>query len=235
MRLHSLQHAAFEDLANIGEWAKEGGRVVSKTLLFETGALPRTDDFDGLVILGGPMSTGDEAAYPWLAGEKKFIKEAITAGKQVLGICLGAQLLAEVLGGKVFKNRYKEIGWHPVFLTEEGKKFPVWGGSPFEFTAFHWHGDTFELPSGCVRLAGSAGCANQAFAFGRRVLGLQFHLESSPESIRALIENCGSDMKRGKFVQSAERILAETERIRQLRPVMDRLLDNFFKNNKGEL
>lgn len=229
MRLHSLRHAFFEDLANIGEWARGAGHSVSESLLFENEALPRTDDFDGLVILGGPMSTGDENEYPWLAGEKKFIKEAIAAGKQVLGICLGAQLLAEVLGGKVFKNRYKEIGWHPVFLTEEGKKVPVWGGSPCEFTAFHWHGDTFELPSGCVRLAGSAGCANQAFASGRRVLGLQFHLESSPESIRALIENCGSDMKRGKFVQSAERIFAETEKIGQIRLVMDRLLDNFFK------
>ena len=229
MRLHSLQHAAFEDLANIGEWAKERGRVVSKTLLFENGALPRTGDLDRLVILGGPMSTGDEREYPWLAAEKKFINEAIAAGKQVLGICLGAQLLAEVLGGKVFKNRYKEIGWHAVSLTEEGKKSPVWRGSPCEFTAFHWHGDTFDLPAGCVRLAGSAGCANQAFAFGSRVLGLQFHLESSPESIRALIENCGSDMKRGEFVQSAERIFAETEKIGQIRPVMDRLLDNFFK------
>ena len=229
MRLHSLQHAAFEDLANIGEWAKERGHVVSKTLLFENGALPRTGDLDRLVILGGPMSTGDEREYPWLAAEKKFINEAIAAGKQVLGICLGAQLLAEVLGGKVFKNRYKEIGWHAVSLTEEGKKSPVWRGSPCEFTAFHWHGDTFDLPAGCVRLAGSAGCANQAFAFGSRVLGLQFHLESSPESIRALIENCGSDMKRGEFVQSAERIFAETEKIGQIRPVMDRLLDNFFK------
>ncbi len=233
MRLHSLQHVAFEDLSNIGEWAKDKGHAATRTLFFENETLPSVDDFDWLVIMGGPMSAGDESEYPWLTAEKKFIKETVAGGKPVVGICLGAQLLAEGLGGKVFKNRYNEMGWHPVSLTEEGKKSPVFGAFPSEFTAFHWHGDTFDLPSSCTRLAGSAGCANQAFAYGRRVLGLQFHLESSPESIQALIKNCGGGVKKGKYVQTAQSILAETVKMRQIREMMNQLLDNFEKTAGG--
>lgn len=227
MRIHSLQHVAFEDLANIKVWAGEKGHAVTRTLLFRREPLPSLDEIDCLVVMGGPMSVGDEKEYPWLADEKKFIERALKSGKRILGICLGAQLLAEVLGGRVYKNQHKEIGWHPVSLSTQGKQSAVFSVLPPEFTAFHWHGDTFDLPLTCVRLASSEGCLNQAFEYGPNVLGLQFHLESSPESIQALIENCGGDMTEGKYVQSAQEILAGYGKLPEIYQRMNQLLDRY--------
>ena len=159
--------------------------------------------------------------------EKKFIGQVLKQGKRILGICLGAQLLVEVLGGRVYKNQYKEIGWHPVFLSTHGKQSAFFSVLPPEFTAFHWHGDTFDLPLSCVRLASSEGCLNQAFEYGPNVLGLQFHLESSAESIQALIENCSGDMTEGKYVQTAREILSQAEKLPEIYRRMNQLLDRY--------
>lgn len=140
MKIHYLQHVPFENLANIELWARSKNYTISKTLLFNNDALPKTSDFDWLIIMGGPMNIYEDKKYPWLLKEKKFIEKAIADKKIVLGICLGAQLIVDVLGGAVYKNNYKEIGWHPVSLTKGTKNSSVFGKLPDKFIAFHWHG-----------------------------------------------------------------------------------------------
>jgi len=229
MRIHSLQHVPFEDLANIEWWAKEKGHGVSRTLLFKAEPLPSLAQLDWLIILGGPMNIYEEDKYPWLAQEKKFIAQAIVQKKIVLGICLGAQLIADVLGGKVYKNKHKEIGWFPVSLTPECPQscfFKFW---PQRFMAFHWHGDTFEIPPGALRIAESEGCASQAFEYRDRVVGMQFHLESSLSSIQRLIENCGDEIVEGPYIQRPENMLDQSGNLSEIKRMMEFLLDRMEK------
>jgi GMP synthase-like glutamine amidotransferase len=226
MRIHVLQHVSFEDEAGIGVWAKAQDHSITKTLLYRNEKLPPTDNFDRLLIMGGPMSVHDEREYPWLVGEKKLIREAIEKGKTVLGVCLGAQLIAHVLAARVYKNPHKEIGWHGVSLAKEAGRSPVFNRFPKKFTAFHWHGETFDLPLGCARIAESEACLNQAFEYDGRVVGLQFHLESSEESIRRLIQNCPEDLADGKYVQRADEILAGADEfLEPMRGLMTQVLD----------
>jgi GMP synthase (glutamine-hydrolysing) len=225
MKIHWLQHVPFEGLGTIEKWAMAQKHSLSVTRFAENAPLPGPDAFDFLVVMGGPMNIYEEDKYPWLAGEKLFIGEAVEKGKVVLGICLGAQLLADVLGGKVFPNEYKEIGWHPIELTEAGARSEVFGFLPPEPTVFHWHGDTFSLPDGALRLASSRGCANQAFAFRDKVVGLQFHLESTKESIRELLRNCGDELVGGKYIQTAEEILSGEDNVEGINEAMSSLLD----------
>ena len=228
MRLHYLQHVPFEDLARIENWAEDRGHELSRTLLFDGQELPGIDEFDWLVIMGGPMNIYEEDKYPWLASEKRFIRDASASNKIVLGICLGGQLIADVLGGKVRRNLYKEIGWHPVKLTPEGQKSRIFGVLPNTFMAFHWHGDTFEIPPQALRAAESESCANQAFMLGKTV-GLQFHLESSMDSIDHLIKNCSDELVDGKYIQSQEEILSHIDRIPEMNRLMALFLDTMEK------
>jgi GMP synthase-like glutamine amidotransferase len=156
--------------------------------------------------MGGPMSVNDEAAHAWLAAEKKFIREVIESGRPVLGVCLGAQLIASAMGAKVTANAEKEIGWFPVeaTATQDASTFRF----PPRTDVFHWHGETFELPPGAVLLADSAGCRHQAFQLGGTVIGLQFHLETTPESARQIVSNCRDELIPARYVQSEEEILS---------------------------
>jgi GMP synthase-like glutamine amidotransferase len=233
MRIHSLQHVPFEDLAHIERWAQDKRHSVSRTLLFNNDPFPRMSEFDWLIILGGPMNIYEEKDYPWLSKEKKFIAEAIAQQKVVLGICLGAQLIADVLGAEVFKNPFKEIGWYPVRLTPEAKNSAILSRLPARYIAFHWHGDTFHLPPGALRTAESEGCANQAFEYNGRVIGLQFHLESSAESIQKLIHNCGDEIVGGRYIQTAEEMLGQLGNLQQINQVMDLLLDHLEEKFGG--
>lgn len=203
LRIHSLQHVPFETPAQIETWAQIKNHSLSRTLLSSGEALPKQEHFDWLIILGGPMNIYENEKFPWLEKEKKFIRETISAGKRVLGICLGAQLIADVLGGRVHKNPYKEIGWHPIQWLPSISQSQFFHDLPSPQIPFHWHGDTFEIPPGALSIAKSEACKNQAFELNRRVVGLQFHLESTPESIEQLILNCGDELLMGKYVQSA--------------------------------
>ena len=231
MRLHYIQHVAFEGPANIESWAKDHGWQVSATRTYRLETPPATDEFDWLVIMGGPMNIYEENEYPWLAAEKRFIAKAVESGKIVLGICLGAQLIADVLGGRVTRNGHKEIGWFPVTLSPQGLSSVPFQGFPERFLAFHWHGDTFSLPPGAVMLAESEACQAQAFsANGGRVLALQFHLESSVESVRALIQNCSDELVDGKYIQGADAILGKKENFSSIHGTMTRLLENIKRS-----
>ena len=210
MRIHCLQHVPFEGPYGIGDWAGARGHTLEVTPLYDGVRPPDPSAFDWLVIMGGPMSVGDEAEYPWLMTEKDLIRRAVAAGRTLVGVCLGAQLIAEVLGGRVYRNREKEIGWMPIELTEAGRASPVTGFLPPTLPVFHWHGDTFELPPGAVHLARSAACEHQAFLYDGRVLGLQFHLESTEQSVAGICAGCADELIPGPYVQTAERILSAT-------------------------
>ncbi len=225
MRIHSLEHEPFEGLANIEVWAKKKGHSISRTLLFNNEELPDISDFDWLVIMGGSMNIYEEEKYPWLREEKNFIAEAIAGKKIVMGICLGSQLIADVLGGRVSKNKYKEIGWFPVSLTREAKNSSIFSTFPGTFIAFHWHGDTFKIPPGAARIAQSEGCANQAFEYGR-VIGLQFHIEYSVDSINLMLQNCADEIVDGKYIQAADEIASHISNVREINKLLNLLLDN---------
>lgn len=228
MRLHSLEHEPFEGLANIEVWAKKKGHSISRTLLFNNEELPDITEFDWLVIMGGSMNIYEEEKYPWLKDEKNFIAQAIASNKTVLGVCLGAQLIADVLGGKVSRNRYTEIGWFPVTLTTEARNSRVFKGLPLRFTAFHWHGDTFSIPAGAVRIAESRACANQAFEYGRTI-GLQFHLEYSQKSIDLMFRNCGNEIVEGRYIQKPDEIVSQNINVVETQTLLNLLLDNMEK------
>lgn len=225
MKIHYLQHVPFENLANIEKWAHKKSFNINKSRLFANETLPTTDSFDWLIVMGGPMNIYEDKKYPWLTPEKKLIEKAIKEEKMVLGVCLGAQLIADVLGGVVSKNTNPEIGWFPVETVNNQGIFPL----PSGFMAFHWHGDTFSIPPKAIHWAASKGCTNQAFLYANHVLGLQFHLESSPESVQALIENCGEEMIAGKYVQTPEYVMAQEQYFTEIKGSMTKLLDNFIQ------
>jgi GMP synthase-like glutamine amidotransferase len=225
MRVHWLQHVPFEGLGSMEPWLRARANGLTCTPLQRGAQLPAPGDLDWLVVMGGPMGVYDEAEHPWLAAEKRLVRSAVEAGKVVLGVCLGAQLIAASLGAAVRRNPEREIGWFPVEPTGAAgaSAFAAHFERPLE--VFHWHGDTFELPAGAVHLARSEACANQAFALGERVLGLQFHLETTPESARALIEGCRDELAPGRFVQSEREMLASAERFARINRVMQGVLE----------
>ncbi|MFA6564437.1 MAG: type 1 glutamine amidotransferase [Verrucomicrobiia bacterium] len=231
MNLHYLQHVPFEGLASIETWAAARGHQVAVTRLYAGDPLPRLDQFDWLVVMGGPMNIYEEDKFPWLVAEKRFIKTAIEGGKVTLGVCLGAQLIADVLGGPVHKNAHKEIGWFPVRKTKTAARSRVFEALPAELEVFHWHGDTFVLPSGAIHVARSAACENQAFIFDERVVGLQFHLETTPDSARLLAQHCADELVVGPFIQTAEAMLSDKRRFDRINKTMWKLLDCLQETN----
>ncbi|MDF5711812.1 MAG: type 1 glutamine amidotransferase [Nostoc sp. S4] len=227
MKIHYLQHVPFEGLASIEQWATKKNYILSVTKFYDSDILPSVDDLDWLIVMGGPMNIYEDNKYPWLSLEKHFIAEAINKNKIVIGICLGSQLIADVLGSKVYKGQEQEIGWYPIKVTTEAQNSEIFASLPASFTVFHWHGDTFDLPPGAVRLAYSEVCANQAFIYGDRVLGLQFHLESTKDSVCQLIENCGSELIAGKYIQKPEEMLAQNDDFSNINILMSKILDYF--------
>ncbi|MEH2466252.1 type 1 glutamine amidotransferase [Nostoc sp.] len=227
MRIHYLQHVPFEGLASIEQWLTKKDHILSATKFYHGDSLPSVDDLDWVIVMGGPMNIYEDDKYPWLTLEKHFIAEAIKKNKIVIGICLGSQLIANVLGSKVYKDKEKEIGWYPIKMSIEAQNSAVFASLPPSFTVFHWHGDTFDLPPGAVRIASSEVCANQAFIYGDRVLGLQFHLESTKDSVRQIIENCASELVTGKYIQEPEEILARDDDFSNINTAMSKILDYF--------
>jgi GMP synthase (glutamine-hydrolysing) len=225
MRVHYLQHVPFEGLGSISTWMAEQNHSLSSTRLYANDPLPTVSDFDWLIVLGGSMNIYEEEQYPWLIAEKQLIKQAIEEDKIVLGICLGAQLIADALGSKVYAGQHKEIGWFPIKITEAVQQSDALEFLPAQLTVFHWHGDTFELPEKATRLAYSEGCLNQAFLYGEKVLGLQFHLEMNRQGVQQLIENCASELIPGKYIQTSEEMLSENKNFAKIHEVMYQFLE----------
>lgn len=233
MRIHYLQHVPFENPGSILTWAREKDYVITNTQLYKNDTLPKQQDFDWLVIMGGPMNIYEEEKYPWLAEEKKFIGEAIAAGKVIIGLCLGGQLIADVIGGKVTQNPYKEIGWFPIELSEEVKESSLFSFFPKEPVVFEWHGDTFSvLPEEAKSIAKNHACEHQAFIYKKRVFGFQYHLENTPSIIKDLVENCGEEMVQDRYVQTPEELLNHPEYIEQNNKWMNMFLTELEKMDR---
>ena len=227
MKAHVLNHVPFETTGSIGEWLEARHAVVTETPFYAGAALPPLDDSDLIVVMGGPMSVNDESAFPWLRAEKQFIRDAIQRGIPTLGICLGSQLIASALGAPVRKNTHPEHGW---FQVEGIDGHPSFFRFPASFTAFHSHGETFDLPANAEHLARSSACTNQAFQVGRNVIGLQFHLESTPSSAGAIVEACANEFEPGPYVQStAELRGASEEKFAESRRLMGEVLSYLMK------
>lgn len=233
MRLHYLQHVPFENPGSILRWAAANDFEVTKTLLYQDDELPKQDDYDWLVVMGGPMNIYDHKNYPWLLREKSFIENAINSGKLVIGLCLGGQLIADVIGGEVTSNSYLEIGWFPIRFKDDIKSSTVFSFLPDEPTVFHWHGDTFsKLPDDAVCIAKSDACDNQAFIYKERVFGFQFHLETTEKIINDLMVNCEDEMIPGQYVQSKNELL-NNENIEKTNKWMDIFLNKLKDLENG--
>ena len=230
VRLHILQHVPFEDEGSIRLWAKLRGHTWTRTRLFAFDPFPSQREFDALIVTGGPMNVYDYDRFAWLMHEKTFILDTIRGHERhpVLGLCLGAQMVADVLGGRVYPNPHREIGWFPLLLSKSAGHTPLFRHFPSEFTAFHWHDDTFTLPQGARHLACSRACINQAFMVGDRILGLQFHLEYTGRNVRAMIRSAGPEWAKDKFVQPVSDLLTDTARIRKARALLFGLLDEWI-------
>jgi GMP synthase (glutamine-hydrolysing) len=225
MKIHWLQHVPFEGLGCIEPWLAAAGHAVTCTRLWAGESFPTIGNADGLIVMGGPMGIYDEAVYPWLAEEKIFIKQIIEQNKPVLGICLGAQLIADALGSNVWKNEHKEIGFFPILGNPEAEISNPWKTQ----TVFHWHGDTFGIPDGAMHLASSEATQNQAFIYKENVLGLQFHLETTEESLLSLYENAKDEITDGPFIQTLEEMHPFFPTLGNANKQMFNLLEKLFR------
>lgn len=222
LRIHALFHTDYEDLSFIKKWANSHHHMMSVSRSYDDCSLPEQDSFDWLIVMGGPMSVHDDEKYPWLVNEKCLIKQAIDAGKTVIGVCLGAQLIAHCLGAEVKSSGVKEIGWLPMRLTEAGQAHPLLQDLPKQdFTVFHFHGDGFDCPKGASIIASTEAWPNQGFiyqnsqhkALGTWVLAWQCHFEVTKESLAKMVSNGSAAIQSGLkdypyTVQSPAEIIA---------------------------
>ena len=220
LRVHYFQHIADEGYGSPEAHLKQKGAQFSRTEFFNIpkgqtvqnlpSPLPKHDDVDLLIIMGGVMSVNDEVIYPWLKQEKEWIRQFIALNKPVIGLCLGSQLIASALGASVTKNKYEEIGWWSVFKVDGAAQHDATKqifDFPDDVLALSWHNDTFELPENAVLLAGSAACAHQAYQYKHNVLAFQFHPEITPVNLRLFLqEKPEMENKDGTYIQSFDEL-----------------------------
>jgi len=240
MRIHCLQHVLHEGPGTLTEWAALHGYHISFTRLFETDPQwPDENEFDLLLVMGGFMNVDEVQKFPWLRKEKEIIKNAMQFGKQVVGICLGAQLLASALEKPVYPGKEKEIGFFSLHFNEAALSHSLFRHFSDVYPAFHWHGDTFDLPEGAQLMASTEVCSNQAFVIAEkrtneeapkyRALGLQFHLEMDEQGIECMIKMDEEElMQGGALVQSADEIRKGYEWLSNNRRDLFMLMDKFI-------
>lgn len=219
-----LQHAEGEWIGSMEHWFSERDFILTTIRMDHGEPLPEIEDFDWLLVMGGPMSVYDESGFPWLIVEKPFIRHAIHLGKTVLGICLGGQLIANAMGATVKANKQQEIGWYEVSRIDQKANW-----LPETFSPLSWHGDIFELPEGAISLAYSAVTPCQGFRLGDSVIGLQFHLEAQAGTAEAFLNLETSCLPEGATVQSKEQLLDDMQYLEQSREVMYALLEHLHK------
>lgn len=225
-RVQVLQHVAFEDTGAMAPWLQARGHDIQTTHLYLGELPPSTASVDWLIVMGGPMGVHDEPDIAWLTAEKRFIRSCIDAGKTVLGVCLGAQLIADVMGAEVRRNDEVEIGWYPVSAVGKHPLAQMFSGSP---TVFHWHGDTFAIPAHAEHLCRSAACENQAYLLGDRVLGLQFHLETTAKGLADLCADCNQNPGTGRWIQTPSEMNSDPSRFRSTQVIMESILEYLEK------
>jgi len=229
MNIHAFYHAPFEKLGIIEKWILKKRHILTETNFYKNMELPSFEDIEGFIIMGGPMGVYDDYKYYWLRYEKEFIEKAVKLNKKILGICLGAQLLANVLGAKVYKNKVKEIGWFPIAKTVKEKDNSIIDIFPDDLEVFHWHGDTFDLPKSSLGFYSSVATENQSFLYGKNILGLQFHIESTIDTVKELINNGRNEIIPDNYIQSEKEIIDNTIMYEtEANRVLYKVLDNFF-------
>jgi len=228
MRIQLIEHDPQDfSRTNISLWAADKGYRVNQVFICNNEALPPLDSFDWLMVMGGSPHAWDAAGNAWLQTEKDFVNAALAAGKMILGICFGAQLLAEALGGELFPNPHREIGWHEVALSQQGRESFLFQGIPPAFVTFHWHDDHFSLPQSCTRLARSQATENQAFVDRERPLvGLQFHPEYTRRMVAYYAREHSQDWTTDDYVSTKDEVLAQTDEIPNTYWLMEILLNN---------
>lgn len=222
MHIHCIIHAPFETIGSIETWAHKAGYPISYSHTYKNDLLPTIESFDFLIVMGGPQSPRDVEKYPYLADEIRFTQQAIEHNKIVLGFCLGAQIIAESLGATTDYSTHKEVGCFPIELTRAGREDPIFSQFLSPLDVMHWHNDMPGIPKEGVLLATSSGCPRQAFRYGDRVYGLQFHPEMTNESIHAMVLNCPEDLHPGRYIQSKEDLLKVDTKL------MNEKLNNFL-------
>jgi GMP synthase-like glutamine amidotransferase len=232
MRIHCFQHLAFENPGTIIEWSEQNQHSLSYTYFYEREfTFPPVSEIDGLLVMGGYMNVDEEQKFPWLLREKEYIRRAVASGKRVIGICLGAQLIASALGNKVYPGTEKEIGFFPIQFTEQALKHPLFSHFSNPYTVFHWHGDTFDLPANAQSIASSAICRHQCYLIGDRVLGLQFHFEMTETIVEDMLHHDGHELEElGKYIQKAVAIRKGFHYLEHDKRDFFILLDKFFNS-----
>ncbi len=206
LNVHIFQHVKSDLPQSITEWLEMRGHSYEVTKFPLDPKLPEMDDFDWLIVLGGPMSVHDEDSIPWLKTEKEFIKQAIASEKPILGFCLGGQLVAEALGANVYKSKLPEIGWHPVYTKRGFGNNKIFKYFPDTFTAFHWHSESFSLPEGAKVVASSPACENQIIVYNSNIVAMQCHLELDTEIIEKYLSKSADSLIKEDYIQSADEI-----------------------------
>lgn len=208
MKILSISHASFERLGHIETWAHKKNHIIRKVNPYRGETLPKVNDFDFIIIMGGPQSMLRMKDAPYLADEIEFIKQALKLNKPILGVCLGAQLIAEALGAKTERSPHQEVGMYLIELLDAAKDDPVFQQFPHKFEVMHWHYDMPGLPEGAVLLAKSEGCPHQAFRYGDRVYGLQFHFEMTENLLNVMVENYIADLiQKSEYIRPVREIL----------------------------
>ncbi len=224
-KIYVLQHHPVENLGNIAD-ALEGAALAWQYVHVNDGQpVPANmKGAGGLIVMGGPMGVYQTDRYPWLRDEMRLIEDAVKSNLPVLGVCLGAQILAAALGAKVDRNpNGKEIGWHPIRLHDSAEDDRLMRGLPTTMTPFHWHGDIFDLPPGAISLASSDKTPCQAFRLGDKAYGFQFHFEVTRDGVAAMADAFGKELIREKI--AADRMISEAA---ELMPPLEKISDTVF-------
>jgi GMP synthase-like glutamine amidotransferase len=204
MEILVFQHHPLEGLGTIKHWLESHHASITYHRFFEDQSIPNIDDYDALIIMGGPISVNDEEELPWITDVVKTIKRAVDRNKKVLGICLGAQLIAKSLGAIVKPNQHKEIGLHPIFPVKTSNTDVF--NFPNPLNVIHWHSQTFDIPPNATHIAQSEACSNQGFQLGKNAIGLQFHLELDKDSLKPLVKEFKDQLIQEQYVHNEGRI-----------------------------